>query len=100
MGLRIGHCAGPELIGRLEKTDFVSRRPDNEEGRIKRVFLTKRGQALTARIRCVSATEKEILRKIEESDLRATVRALRGIKENLLDLIEDSAEDVDAFNAA
>lgn len=92
MGLRIGHCAGPELIGRLEKTDFVSRRPDNEEGRIKRVFLTKRGQALTARIRCVSATE--------ESDLRATVRALRGIKENLLDLIEDSAEDVDAFNAA
>jgi DNA-binding MarR family transcriptional regulator len=64
------------------------------------VYLTKRSHALIARIReNVSATEKEILVKIDESDLKATVRALRGMKENLLALTGE-AEKEDDFDAA
>jgi DNA-binding MarR family transcriptional regulator len=78
----------------------VSRRPDGEDRRVKRVFLTKRSHALIARIReSVSVTEKEILEKIDGPDLKATVRALRGMKENLLTMIGD-AEDMEDSDAA
>ena len=81
------------MIDRLEKTGFVSRRADDEDRRVKRVFLTRRGQALIARIReSVTVTEKEILEKIDETDLRATGRALRRMKENLLAMIAEGEE--------
>src|SRR5271155_378906 len=83
--LDLGKVALGQLIDRLEKTEFVSRRPDDEDRRIKRVFLPRRGQALIARIReSVTVTEKEILEKIDDPDLRATGRALRRMKDNLL----------------
>jgi MarR family transcriptional regulator, transcriptional regulator for hemolysin len=98
--LDVGKVALGQLIDRLEKTGFVSRRPDDADRRVKRVFLTKRSEALIARIReNVSATEKEILLKIDWSDLKATVRALRGMKENLLALI-GGAEEEDNSDAA
>ena len=49
--LDLGKVALGQLIDRLEKTGFVSRRADDEDRRVKRVFLTRRGQALIARIR-------------------------------------------------
>ena len=97
--LDLGKVALGQLIDRLEKTGFVSRRPDEEDRRVKRVYLTKRSHALIARIRDhVSVTEKEILEKVEPADLKATVRALRGMKENLLTMIAETAdvEDSDA----
>ncbi len=98
--LDLGKVALGQLIDRLEKTGFVARRPDDVDRRVKRVYLTKRGQALIARIReSVSATEKEIIVRIDESDLKSTVRALRGMKENLLGMIGD-AEDEDSSDAA
>jgi DNA-binding MarR family transcriptional regulator len=98
--LDLGKVALGQLIERLEKTGFVSRRHDDVDRRVKRIYLTKRSQALIARIReSVSATEKEILVEIDESDLKATVRALRGMKENLLALIGE-ADDEDDSDAA
>jgi DNA-binding MarR family transcriptional regulator len=98
--LDLGKVALGQLIDRLEKTGFVERRPDELDRRVKRVFLTRRSQALIARIRkSVSATEKEILDNIEESDLKATVRALRGMKENLLGMIGEG-EELDNSDAA
>lgn len=89
--LDLGKVALGQLIDRLEKTGFVSRRADDGDRRIKRVFLTRRGQALIARIReSVTVTEKEILEQVDEPDLRATGRALRKMKENLLGLIADN----------
>src|ERR1700744_3833939 len=86
--LDLGKVALGQLIDRLEKTGFVSRRADEEDRRIKRVFLTRRGQALIARIReSVTVTEKEILEKIDQADLRATGRALRAMKAKLLGMI-------------
>lgn len=98
--LDLGKVALGQLIDRLEKTSFVTRKADDVDRRLKRVFLTRRSHALIARIReNVSAIEKEIIEKIDESDLRSTVRALRGMKENLLTRIGD-AQDEDDFNAA
>ena len=95
--LDLGKVALGQLIDRLEKTGFVLRRPDEEDRRVKRVYLTKRSHALIARIRdSVSVTEKEILEKIDAADLKATVRALRGMKENLLAIIGDTEDDEDS----
>jgi MarR family transcriptional regulator, transcriptional regulator for hemolysin len=95
--LDLGKVALGQLIDRLEKTGFVSRGPDEEDRRVKRVYLTKRSHALIARIRdSVSMTEKEILEKIDAADLKATVRALRGMKENLLAIIGDAEDDEDS----
>jgi DNA-binding MarR family transcriptional regulator len=98
--LDLGKVALGQLIDRLEKTGFVSRRPDEEDRRVKRIYLTKRSHTLIAQIRDnVSVTEKEILEKIDEADLKATVRALRGMKENLLTMTGDY-EDVEDSDAA
>jgi DNA-binding MarR family transcriptional regulator len=98
--LDLGKVALGQLVDRLEKTGFISRRADDEDRRVKRVFLTRRGQALIARIReSVTVTEKEILEKIDETDLRATGRALRIMKDNLLGLIDDR-DDRDDSDAA
>ena len=91
--LDLGKVALGGLIARLEKTGLVVRRPDKEDRRVKRVFLTKRSQSLVEAIRVsVSATEKEILERLDEDDLRATVRALRGMKENLLAKLAQTGE--------
>jgi DNA-binding MarR family transcriptional regulator len=88
------------LADELDLGKFVARRPDDDDRRVKRVFLTRRGQALIARIReSVSVTEKEILEKIDETELRATGRALRRMKENLLAMIVDN-EETDNSDAA
>ena len=55
-----------------------------------RVFLTKKSHALINEIRIsVSGTEKVILDQIDDADLRATVRALRKMKENLLAMLAE-----------
>jgi DNA-binding MarR family transcriptional regulator len=99
--LDLGKVALGQLIDRLEKTGFVSRRADEEDRRVKRVFLTRSGQALIARIReSVTMTEKGILEQIDEEDLRATGRSLRAMKERLLGMIVESEESGDAGAAA
>jgi DNA-binding MarR family transcriptional regulator len=95
--LDLGKVALGQLIDRLEKTGFVLRRADDSDRRIKRVFLTRRGQALIARIReNVTVTEKEILENIDETDLRATGRALRKMKETLLAMIAEGDDTGDS----
>jgi DNA-binding MarR family transcriptional regulator len=91
--LDLGKVALGQLIDRLAKTGFVTRQPDEEDRRVKRIHLTKRSHALIAQIRDnVSVTEKEILEKIDAADLKATVRALRGMKDNLLTIIGHADE--------
>ena len=88
--LDLGKVALGGLIDRLEKTGLVSRRPDEDDRRVKRVFLTKKSRALINEIRIsVSGTEKVILDQIDDADLRATVRALRKMKENLLAMLAE-----------
>jgi DNA-binding MarR family transcriptional regulator len=99
--LDLGKVALGGLIDRLEKTGFVSRRHDAEDRRVKRVFLTKKSHALIAEIRAsVSVTEKIIIEDIADADLKATVRALRKMKENLLNMAPEAGAAIDASDAA
>jgi DNA-binding MarR family transcriptional regulator len=99
--LDLGKVALGGLIDRLEKTGFVSRRHDAEDRRVKRVFLTKKSHTLINEIRAsVSVTERVILDDIEDADLKATVRALRKMKENLLKMLAEAGEEIDASDAA
>lgn len=83
--LDLGKVALGGLIDRLEANGLVERRPDPVDRRVKRVFLTKAGGKLMKDIRASSAQAEDlILAGIDDDDLKATVRALRGMKANLL----------------
>jgi len=83
--LDLGKVALGGLVDRLEANAIVERRPDAVDRRVKRVFLTKAGAKLMKDIRASSAqAEHLILAGIDDGDLQATVRALRGMKANLL----------------
>jgi len=76
------------LIDRLESSGLIQRRPDKVDRRGKRVFLAKKGIALNESIRrCISDAERDILADIDDGDLQATVRAMRGMKSNLLKML-------------
>ena len=83
--LDLGKVALGGLIDRLEANGIVERRPDPIDRRVKRVFLTKSGTALMKEIRASSAVAEDlILAGLDDDDLKSTVRALRGMKANLL----------------
>jgi DNA-binding MarR family transcriptional regulator len=101
--LDLGKVALGGLIDRLEAADLVERRADGDDRRVKNVFLTKNGIKLIGKMRATSAgAEGEILRDIDEADLRATVNALRAMKKNLLGLLNGEQEEgsEDATEAA
>ena len=83
--LDLGKVALGGLIDRLEANGIVERRPDPIDRRVKLVFLTKSGAALMKEIRASSAVAEDlILAGLDDDDLKCTVRALRGMKANLL----------------
>ncbi|MGD0184437.1 MAG: MarR family transcriptional regulator [Roseiarcus sp.] len=99
--LELGKVALGGLVDRLEKVGLVTRKLDKIDRRIKRVHLTKASKSLIAEIRAsVSVTEKEILERIDDVDLKATVRALRGMKENLLAMLGQARSEEAASDAA
>lgn len=96
--LDLGKVALGGLIDRLETAGLVERRPDKVDRRVKRVFLTSIGGGLIEDIRqSVAEAESEISHGIADEDLEATVRALRGMKANLLTMLgPDGASPSDA----
>ena len=102
--LDVGKVALGGLIDRLEASGLVERRGDPVDRRVKRVHLTKAGSKLVRDIRDnVTDVEKDIVVGVADADIQATVRALRIMKTNLLNLLgnntgnaeESSAEDAD-----
>jgi DNA-binding MarR family transcriptional regulator len=99
--LDLGKVALGGLIDRLEAVDLVERRPDKVDRRVKRVFLTPKGAGLIEQIReSVSEAETEIIGGIASKDLQATVRALRRMKANLLDMIDGRDEETPSISDA
>ncbi len=81
-------------IERLEKTGYVVRRADQEDGRARRVYLTKSGLQLVKQIRtAVSQVEQKILQKVPDEDVQKTSDTLITIKHTLLDLLETEYKD-------
>jgi DNA-binding MarR family transcriptional regulator len=82
------------LIDRMETSGVVERRPDQNDGRIKRVFLTKEGMSLVNKIKQhVDSVEEQIIIAVDDNELGRVAQTLSTIKHTLLDLIE--GEDTD-----
>ena len=72
------------LLDRMETSSFVERRPDQRDGRIKRVYLTPAGTQFLGTIRAnIQEVEREILADIDEAALQVTTDTMFQIKQTL-----------------
>jgi DNA-binding MarR family transcriptional regulator len=83
------------LLDRMEASEFVERRADPNDGRARRVYLTKAGAKLVSTIReNVEAVELGILNQIPEKDLDHAAETLLALKNTLLEMVDaDEADD-------
>lgn len=87
------------LLDRMEASSLVERRSDPNDGRARRVYLTKAGQKLVTTIReNVENVELGILSKIPGADLEQASETLLALKNTLLEMVD--SDDVDDDRAA
>ncbi|MCA0242698.1 MAG: MarR family transcriptional regulator [Proteobacteria bacterium] len=96
--LDLGKAALGGLVDRLEATELIIRRPDEIDGRAKRVFVSTKGYALIAKLRGAShAMSERMLKGISPAKRHALVELLTAVRHNLVDIkAESGAEDGDA----
>ena len=72
------------LLDRMESSAFVERRPDQRDGRIKRVYLLPAGTRILSTIRAnIQEVERDILADVDESALQLTTDTMLQIKQTL-----------------
>lgn len=77
------------LLDRMEVSSLVERRADPNDGRARRIYLTKAGQKLVTTIReNVENVELGILAKIPEADLDQASATLQSLKNTLIEMVE------------
>ncbi len=83
-------------IGRMEAQGFVERRPDADDARLTKVYLTEAGRNSVSEIESSAASCDELAtRGFSEKDIRSLVRLLKTIEHNLQSA--DGDEDDDEF---
>ncbi|ACM27741.1 transcriptional regulator protein [Rhizobium rhizogenes K84] len=83
-------------IGRMEAQGFLERRPDAEDARLTKVYLTEAGRNSVSEIESSAAACDELAtRGFSEKDVRSLVRLLKAIEGNLH--IGDHDEDAEEF---
>ena len=81
------------LIDRMESAGFVERRADGRDARARRIYLTRAGQRLVAKIReAVDVVEADIMRSVSDDELDQAGKVLARIKSTLMELIGSEAE--------
>jgi DNA-binding MarR family transcriptional regulator len=84
------------MLDRMESAGFVERRADQNDGRARRVYLTRAGSKLVSTIRqSVEAVELEILSRIPDAALEQATETLRTLKETLLEILGAEAEETE-----
>lgn len=90
----VGRMAMSGLIDRMESKDLVSRAEDPSDKRVKRVFLTRGARKLVPDLQEIADTLYErSMSSIKTKDLKITKEVLSTIRENLEELLLDSADD-------
>lgn len=80
-------------IQRLEKAGMVCRREDEENPRITRIYLTKKGQEVSTEIeKYFEESEKILLQGFEESEKEQLCAYLKRMTENLIRAGENRKE--------
>ena len=89
------------LLDRMESAGYVQRRADNDDGRLRRVYLSRAGSKLVNTIReNVEAVELDIISRIPEERLTQAAETLMLLKRTLLEKIGGDAEEVAASDLA
>ena len=89
--LDIGKAALGGLIDRLEASEFIARRPDDSDRRVKRIYLNLKGTQIIADMRLRSHEMSErILEGLDTASRLALVDMLTLVKRNLLTIKGDS----------
>lgn len=89
--LDIGKAALGGLIDRLEASKFIERRADDNDRRVKRIYLTSKGTQIIAEMRTRSHEMSErILDGLDTASRHALVDMLSLVKKNLLSIKGDA----------
>ena len=84
------------LLDRMEDAGFIERRADRNDGRARRVYLTRAGAKIVNTIReKVESTELEILSRVPEEQLNQAADTLRTLKDTLLEMLGGEAEEAE-----
>lgn len=71
-------------IQRMEKSGYVTRRPDEKDQRISRVYLTEKGRKLEEQVHeIMKKTEKKLIEGFTESELCLLKRMLLHLTDNM-----------------
>ena len=82
--LRVEPPTVTKMIGRMERNGWVERRPDSEDGRITRVYVTERARSLSREIERVWAElESEMLVGVSDIEQALLRRVLDTMHANL-----------------
>jgi MarR family transcriptional regulator for hemolysin len=89
--LDIGKAALGGLIDRLEASKFIERRADDNDRRVKRIYLTSKGTQIITEMRARSHEMSErILDGLDTASRHALVDMLTLVKKNLLSIKGDT----------
>lgn len=84
------------LLDRMEGAGFIERRADRNDGRARRVYLTRAGAKMVSTIReHVETVELEILSRVPEEQLNQAADTLRTLKDTLLEMLGSEAEEAE-----
>lgn len=82
--LEIEKAALGRLLDRMEAKDWIERRPDEQDKRTKRVFLTESVQPTLQKMRDLAAvTRDEAVRTLDGSERRVLTDILRRMRDDL-----------------
>ncbi|MES2978545.1 MAG: MarR family transcriptional regulator [Pseudomonadota bacterium] len=92
--LDIGKAALGGLIDRLEASEFIERRADDNDRRVKRIYLTTKGSQIITEMKSRSHVMSErILEGLDTESRHALVDMLNLVKRNLLTIRGESSAD-------
>ena len=85
--LGTGKVAVGGLVARLEKSGWVERRPDPNDGRSNRVYLTRKGRVIEEKmVRTGRELTGRVLSNLSAAERRELTRLLLAVKDNLLEI--------------
>lgn len=90
--LEVGKVTIGGLIDRLELSGIVERRPDKEDRRVKRVFITSRGYDVIEQMQTIGLELNALIMKaIDPSAIKLSEVTLEQMKNNLSEALQSAS---------